>query len=164
MNCEFMNREPLTLPRFGRGGFTLAELLVSIVLISLMMVYLLSIRNNAIREAQVVKNSRTAWKLAEQKYSEIQDRKYPSRIGGSGTFDEHEDFQWDVRVKRERVGPGDLEDDERKKRKNVYRVELKITYPGIDPDEEKSFKTVFYQAPPSEDDDDVPDHMFENNR
>lgn len=128
-------------------GFTLTELLVSILIISLMMVYLLSIRSNTIQEAQLANNSRIAWRLAQQKYGEIQSTNNLSRLSRAGQFEDHPSFRWKLTINTEQVGP-DLQQKATGPPVNnrIYRIRLNIKYPGTEGDH-NSFSTVFYKLP-----------------
>jgi prepilin-type N-terminal cleavage/methylation domain-containing protein len=77
------------------GGFTLLEVMASVVIIGVAMTVIMADRNESVRRVIVTDNMRTATILAQQKINEIA---LGLETGTSGDFEEHSGFSWSTEV------------------------------------------------------------------
>lgn len=131
--------------RSGQRGFSLIEMLAALVIIGIIASSLLVIRNNSIHEARVAQNTRTAWRLAQRKYSALQNKSPSSIRTASGSFRNHRSYRWETRVRElELAPPSSTTENQRpeaeQNRMRVYRVRLTVTYPGFEADDRKQIE------------------------
>jgi prepilin-type N-terminal cleavage/methylation domain-containing protein len=74
-------------------GFTLLEVMASVVIIGVAMTVVMTDRNESVRRVAITENMRTATMLAQQKMSEIV---LGTESGTSGDFEDYAGFSWEI--------------------------------------------------------------------
>ena len=87
------------IPNPNRGGFTLIEVMVALVIISVAMVTLLSTHAISTRNYAEAKAMVVCSMLAQQKLAELQAGELPPPGDTSGGFDDNEHYKWVLSVK-----------------------------------------------------------------
>ena len=129
-----------------RGGFTLVEVLVAILIIAVVAMVLLHRRIDVVRDAARVRDERVAWTLAALKMGDLS--RDPSMIVSSDTGDfsqespDQADFRWSYESQREAIP---LDEPQGQAAREILRVRLKI----LDPDdiELQMIEAMFPAAP-----------------
>ncbi|MCX6354488.1 MAG: type II secretion system minor pseudopilin GspI [Candidatus Aureabacteria bacterium] len=80
-------------------GFTLVEVMVALVIISVSMVTLLATHVQSTRSYAEAKAMAVSSMLAQQKLTEIQTGEFPEEGEQSGTFESNGNYQWVVSIK-----------------------------------------------------------------
>jgi general secretion pathway protein I len=85
-------------PQTHTRGFTLLEILVALVILSISIGVLMNIFSGGIKAARVTRNYNKAVFLAQGKMEELLLRKFNDEFTDSGVFEEDPDFRWDLEV------------------------------------------------------------------
>jgi prepilin-type N-terminal cleavage/methylation domain-containing protein len=124
--------------RKAQEGFTLAEVMVALAIVSLASVMLLSQRVDLVREAQNTRDVRTAWILAAQKISELElDPKLWMGEGGGGNGDfggldpAYQHFVYEYMIQREEVPTNDPANPSEKP-KEIFRLRFMVNAPALE--------------------------------
>ncbi len=131
------------------AGFTLLEVAVSLVIISLVVVVLLGRRLEVVQEASWSRETRTAAMLAGQKMGELElDPVLWTGEGGAmeGNFEDvdpdYASYTWEYAAARERLAVGDPEDNP-PTIKELFRMNLRVRSPGLeDPVEVEAYLPI----------------------
>lgn len=85
-------------PRDGRGGFTLVEVMVALVIMSIAMVTLLSTNVSSTRNYAESKVATICGMLAQRKIAEIQAAGFPETGEEGGAFEGNDNFRYMLSV------------------------------------------------------------------
>ncbi|MCX6338405.1 MAG: type II secretion system minor pseudopilin GspI [Candidatus Aureabacteria bacterium] len=100
MNTRIKRNFPSHRPRCGtHRGFTLVEVMVALVIISIGMVTLLSTHVISTRTYAEAKATTVCSLLAQQKLAELQAGELPPPGETSGGFEDNEHYQWTLSVR-----------------------------------------------------------------
>ncbi len=80
-------------------GFTLVEVMVALVIISIAIVTLLATHAGSTRSYAEAKATIIGSLLAQQKLAELRTAEYPEPFEDSGTFEGNDSYQWTLSVK-----------------------------------------------------------------
>ena len=90
--------------RSTRGGFTLLEVLAAVVIVGVALSVLALERNRTVDRVGKTDRLRLATVLAQNKLHELL---FEEETAGSGTFEDHEGFAWEVVEGTQEFGDGD---------------------------------------------------------
>ena len=100
-----MTNDECRMTKFSREGFTLIEVMVALVIISVAMVTLLSTHAISARNYAEAKAIAVCSMLAQQKLAELQAGELPAAGETSGGFDDNEHYRWALSVKETALEP-----------------------------------------------------------
>jgi len=102
------------------GGFTLLEVMASVVIVGVAMAVIMTDRNETVQRVGITNNMRKATMLAQQKMSEII---LGLETGSGGTFEDREAYSWRI---VEQAGDGL---DETGTAGSAQMIAVSVTYP-----------------------------------
>ena len=123
MNCtdEKKNSRRAGPGRAEEGGFTLLEVMASVVIIGVAMTVIMTDRNDSVRRVAVTDCMRTATMLAQRKAAEIT---LGMEANTSGEFEEYEGFSWRLEDSTTEIMQGEQPSG------SLTRTSLVVTYPA----------------------------------
>lgn len=111
-------------------GFTLLELLLSILIIAVVASVLIQQRLEIVREASIIRSHRIAWELASRQMSilELDPNTFKEDTSGSERFEDYPEYGYDYTVAKEELPTNDP-DDPNQKPKEIMKLSLTIKIP-----------------------------------
>ncbi|OHB75648.1 MAG: hypothetical protein A2Z34_09490 [Planctomycetes bacterium RBG_16_59_8] len=115
--------------RRAQQGLTLVEVLISVAIIAVTLLFLLERRTAAIREALEIRRERSAWVLAATKMAELEmdpeNFTGDGATGDEGAFEDHEEYRFASVIEKREEATNDPEKDNESP-KEIFFVRLTV--------------------------------------